>query len=494
MTEYSQDKHNLNSYFKGKNSMQNKSLLKILSLLLASMFILTACASSSASAAPSDTGTVTSVNLADTIQTSGNLGADQLSALTWGTSGTVDKVNVKVGQSVKAGDVLAILKSDSVPAGIITAQADLASAQRDLQNLLDSQAAQAAAQLAVANAEQALNTAQKAVASVNFPRASDVLINNTQAKIDQAKLTLAKASDSYRLVARKPEGDAAKTTAELNMTTDQLNLNTLIATYNWYTGKPTSIDADILRANLATAKASLADTQRTFQTVQNGPDPVAVAAAQAKVDAAQATVNSMAIIAPFDGQVLTVRTAVGNPVQSGDPAVELVNRNTLKVDTLVDETAISSVSVGDTAKVKMDMLPGVTLNGKVTVISSIGTTVNGLVDYTVTIALDPTDQPVRFGATANVTLSTGQPHSMLAVPVAAVQSDSAGEFVVQVNPDGSTQRITVTSGSLSGNLVTINTTAALKAGDQVLFGTGSVSSAQPAAGGGFRGGFLQGGN
>lgn len=474
--------------------MKNKSLLKILSLLLVSMFILTACASSSASAAPSDIGTVTSINLADTIQTSGSLGADQLSALAWGTSGTVDKVNVKVGQNVKAGDVLAILKSDSVPSGIITAQADLASAQRDLQNLLDSQAAQAAAQLAVANAEQALSNAQKAVDSVNYPRASDVLINNTQAKIDQAKLTLAKASASYRLVARKPEGDAARTTAELNLTTDQLNLNTLIATYNWYTGKPTSIDADILRANLATANASLSDAQRTFQTVQNGPDPVAVAAAQAKVDAAQATVNSMAIIAPFDGQVLTVRTAAGNPVQSGDPAVELVNRNTLKVDTLVDETAISSVSVGDTAKVKMDMLPGVTLTGKVTVISSIGTTVNGLVDYTVTIALDPTDQPVRFGATANVTLATGQPHSMLAVPVATVQSDSAGEYVVQVNSDGSTQRIAVTSGSLAGNLVTINTTAALKAGDQVLFGTGSVSSSQPAAGGGFRGGFLQGGN
>ena len=439
--------------------MKNKSLLKTLSLLLFSMLILTACASSSASAAPSDTGTVSSVNLADTIQTSGNLGADQLSALTWGTSGTVDKVNVKVGQNVKAGDVLAILKSDSVPSGIITAQADLASAQRDLQNLLDSQAAQAAAQLAVANAEKALSTAQNAVDSLNFPRASDILINNTQAKIDQAKLQVAKASDSYRLVARKPNGDSAKTTAELNLTTAQLNLNTLIATYNWYTGKPTAIDADILRANLATAKASLSDAQRTFQTVQNGPDPVAIAAAQAKVDAAQATVNSLAIIAPFDGQVLTVRTAVGNPIQNGDPAVELVNRSTLK--------------------------------GKVTVISSIGTTVNGLVKYTVTIALDPTDQPVRFGATANVTLYTGQPHSMLAVPVAAVQSDSAGEYVVLVNADGSTQRIAVTSGALSGNLVTISTTAALKEGDQVLFGSGASSTA--ASTNNNRGGFLPGG-
>jgi HlyD family secretion protein len=443
------------------------------------MLFLTACASSSAQAAGStDTAAVSSVTIADTIDTSGNLGATQLGALTWNTSGTVDKVNVKIGQSVKAGDVLAILKSDSVPASIITAQADLASAQRDLQNLMDSQATQAAAQLAVANAEQAVSTAQKALDSMNFPRASNALVANTQAKLDQAKIAVGLAADKYRLVQRYANGNPLKTTAELNLSTAQLTLNTLTATIDWYTGKPTAIDADVLRANLATAQASLADAKRTWQILQTGPDPVAVAAAQAKVNAAQATVNNMAIIAPFDGQVLTVQTAAGNPVNSGETAFEIVNPATLKVDTLVDETAISTVSVGDTANITMDMLPGVTLKGKVTVISSIGQTVNGLVKYTVTVALDPTTQPVRFGATANVTLNTGQPHSMLAVPVAAVQSDSAGEYVTLVNSDGSTSRIAVTSGTLSGNLVTITPKTALKSGDQVALGTGSSAPAQ----------------
>jgi len=456
--------------------MNPKSFLKPLTFLLVSMLFLTACASSTARASNSATGTVTTVTLADTIDTSGNLGASQLSALAWGTNGTVDKVNVKVGQSVKAGDVLAILKSDSVPASIITAQADLATAQRDLQNLLDSQSTQAAAQLAVANAEQAVSTAQKAMDSMNFPRASDALVNNTQAKIDQAQTQVARMSDRYRQVQRLRDGDPLKTTAALNLTTAQLNLNTLVATYNWYTGKPTTIDADVLRANLVTAQASLADAKRNWQILQNGPDPVAVAAARAKVDAAQATVNSMAIIAPFDAQVLTVQTGAGNPVNSGDPAVEIVNRGTLKVDTLVDETAISSVAVGDAADITMDMLPGVTLKGKVTIISAIGATVNGLVKYTVTVSLEPTDQPVRFGATANVILYTGQPHSTLAVPVAAIQSDNAGEFVTLVSSDGSSQRISVVSGSLSGNLVTITTRAALKEGDQVLLGAGSTGA------------------
>jgi HlyD family secretion protein len=464
--------------------MRNKPSLKMLALLLGAM-LLTGCATASASAATdTGTGTVTSVSITDTITTSGSLSADQLSALTWGTSGTVDKVNVKVGDTVKSGDVLAILKSSSVPAEIITAQSDLASAQQSLTDLQESQSAEAAAQLAVANAEQAVSNAQTAVDNLNYGRASDALINNTQAQILQAKRTVMQTSDRYRLVQRKPDGDPIKTAAELALTNAQLNLNTLTATYNWYTGKPTNIDADLAKANLATARAQLADAQRSWDILKNGPDPVTIAAAQAKVDAAQATVNNMMIIAPFDGVVLTVQTAAGNPITTGAAAFELVNRNTLKVDTLVDETSIASVAAGDKADITLDLLPNTTLKGKVTVISSIGTTVNGLVKYTVTIALDPTDKPLRFGATANVLLYTSQPHSLLAVPVAAVQNDNQGEYVTLVNTDGSTQRVTVTSGDLTGKLVTLTNAAGLKAGDVVALGNGSTTGTGGAAGGG----------
>jgi len=468
--------------------MRNKSTFKVLILLVGAM-LLTGCATASANAASdTGTGTVTSINITDTITTSGTLSADQLSAPTWGTSGTVDKVNVKVGDTIKTGQVLAVLKSSSVPADIITAQSDLATAQQSLTNLQESQAAEAAAQLAVANAEQAVKNAQTAVDNLNYGRASDPLINNTEAQILQAKRTLMQTSDRYRLVQRKPDGDPIKTAAELALTNAQLNLNTLTATYNWYVGKPTNIDADLAKANLATAQAQLADAQRSWEVLKNGPDPVAIAAAQAKVDAAQAAVNNMMIIAPFDGVVLTVQTAAGNPVTSGSPAFELVNRNTLKVDTLVDETSISTVATGDKADITLDMLPNTTLKGKVTVISSIGAAVNGLVKYTVTIALDPTDKPLRFGATANVLLYTSQPHSLLAVPVAALQNDNQGEYVSVVNVDGSTQRVAVTSGDLSGKLVTLTKAVGLKAGDVVALGSGSTSTggAGGAGGGGLR--------
>jgi len=470
--------------------MKTNLPLKFLALLLLSALLLTGCAGAASAAATtaSTTGSVTSVTSADTIETSGNLGADQLTALTWGTGGTVEKVNVKTGQSVKAGQVLAILKADSVSSAIITAQSDLASAQRDLQTLMQSQAAQAAAQLAVANAEQAVSDAQIASDSLNYPRASEALVNNTDAKITQAKRAVMMATDRYRMVQRRADGDPLKTEAELALTNAQLSLNTLIATYNWYTGTATSIDADLAAANLSSAKAALADAQSKWEILKNGPDPVDVAASQARVDVAQSTVNSMAIIAPFDGEVLTVQTAAGNPVNSGDAAIEMVNLNTLKVEALVDETVISSVAVGNEAEVSLDLLPGVTLKGKVTVISAIGTTVDGLIKYTVTIALEPTAEQVRFGATANVILHTGEAQTLLAVPLTAVQSDSQGEYVSVIGTDGSTRRVIVESGDLSSGLVTLKASADLKEGDQVQLvsasSSGTTSNASSASQGG----------
>jgi len=172
----------------------------------------------------------------------------------------------------------------------------------------------------------------------------------------------------------------------------------------------------------------------------------------------------------------------------------MVDRQTLNVSTLVDESNISSVVVGNPAQIMFDSLPGVTLTGKVSGINRIGATVNGLVKYTVVVSVAPTDKPVLFGAVANVTITTGAPHAMLAVPVSAVLSDSKGEYVLLISADGnSTQRINVTSGDLSGNLVTITPASAgsLKEGDQVELGTGTTTNnnnTRPAGGGGGLGG------
>lgn len=466
----------------------------LLLAFLVSTLILASCSANNSSGNSSSTGgvgIVKSVTITDTIATSGNLSADKLAALKWGTSGVVEKVNIKVGDKIKINDILASLRSDSVSSDIATGQSDLATAQRDLQDLIDSNTSLAQAQLDVINARADVETAQNNLDGMAYPRASDTLIKQTQAKIWEAEKTLTLANKAYKEVQHHPDGDMAKSAALLNLTNAQLNLNSLMSTYNWYTGKPTQADYDAAKAKLDVARAAFEDAKRNRDNVKGGADPLKLAAAQAKVAAAQATVNTMYIIAPFDGEVISVQAGVGNSVNSGDSAVELVDRNTLKVETLVDETNISSVSVGDSAQITMDSLPGEILTGKVGRINRIGTTVNGLVKYTVVVLIDPTDKPVLFGAVANVSIITGAPHATLAVPVGAVLSDSNGEYVLLISADGnSTQRVNITSGDLSGNLVTITPAkdGSLKEGDQVEVGAvTTTNNNNNNGGGGFRG-------
>ncbi|GAB4486680.1 MAG: hypothetical protein Fur0016_16370 [Anaerolineales bacterium] len=92
------------------------------------------------------------------------------------------------------------------------------------------------------NAEQALAEAEKTYASIDYPRASDALIKNTEAKVRQAEQSVARTADRYRTVQNLPDGDSRKTEAMLALTNAQLNLNTLKAQLNWYTGTPTQTD------------------------------------------------------------------------------------------------------------------------------------------------------------------------------------------------------------------------------------------------------------
>ena len=470
---------------------KERSTFRIIIIVgLVATLLLASCASSTTSSTAPTTGVVSSVTITDQIQTTGNLSASQLVQLTWATDGLIDQVNAVVGQKVKEGDILVSLKADSVTTDMITAQADLATAQRNLQNLTSTNLTAAQADQAVIAAKKAVETAQTNYDALNYAHASDTLILNTQAKIWDAQKTLTLANKAYKQVQNSPNGDPSKTAALLALTNAQLNLNTLVVTYNWYTAKATQEDFDTAKAALDVARAQWDDAKRQRDIVKTGVDPLALAAAQAKVAAQQAIVKGIYTIAPFDGEIIAVQAAPGNAVKAGDNAIAMVDRNTLKIDTQVDESAISGVKIGNVAQITMDSLPGVTLTGKVSLINPIGTTVSGLVKYTVTVAVDPTDKALMFGATTNVTILTGAPHSMLAVPVAAVLSDTKGEYVLGVLGDGSTQRVPVTSGDLSGSLVTITPTTAgsLKDGDTVQLGASTSTSSTTNRNGGGLGG------
>ncbi len=106
------------------------------------------------------TATVARGNLTATIGATGTVRAKQTAMLIWQAAGTVDTVNVKVGDNIPANFVMAYLQKTSLPQSVIMAEADLASSQKDLDDLLNSDTALAQAAVSLRDAQDAYDKSQ----------------------------------------------------------------------------------------------------------------------------------------------------------------------------------------------------------------------------------------------------------------------------------------------------------------------------------------------
>ena len=380
---------------------------------------------------------VVALEVAETIEASGSLEAQPSATLTWSTDGVVDKVYVEAGEEIKAGDVLMKLRTTTVSSSIISAQADLVTAQQELDDLLSSSDTELAQ--AVIDLKDAQEEYDKAVNYLAY------LERSKKVPQTQTKIFIESKRNSWQYV------------------------------YKTKTFKGPAPEDWIIEAenDLALKKGEYEDAQRAYDLLKDGPNAQDVVAAQAKVDAAQATVDSMSVIAPFDGEVLYVESRPGDVVSSGTSALNVADLDHLYVETQVDEADVSNVQVGQQADVTLDALTGVTFTGEVAAINPVGEVVSGLVKYVVRIDLDKADDQafMPLGTTANVTIHISDALSSLAVPITTIQNDANGEFVMVLQSDGSTKRVDVASGVIVDDMVVVS--GDLQEGQSVLVNNGS---------------------
>lgn len=324
-------------------------------------------------------------------------------ALAFGMAGRLSRVHVAVGETVKAGDILLELENTAL-------QIELAQAERTLKELT-SPAALAAAELDKANVQKTLEDAAKKVTGLDYARASDTRIDNLQAEIDLAKQALARAQDAYKPVSRLPDGDTRKATALYNMTQAQLQLNTLTAEYNWITGTPSALDAAITRANFEAAQAAANEAEWYLLALRaeavppeaTGPKLAALETAKNSLALAQERLNASRLLAPIDGEIISLELAAGEYVQPGQAVILISNVRELQVQTTdLSERDVVKVAVGQPVSVYVKALSQ-TLRGEVLTISPVAGTLGGDVVYQTTIRLEkPYPETVRSGMSVDV--------------------------------------------------------------------------------------------
>jgi HlyD family secretion protein len=485
------------------------------------------------------TAAVTTGSVTQTVDASGTIASSAKTDVTFPANGTVAEVDVKAGDTVKQGQVLAKLDTSTLHSDVDTASARLASARQQLaddesgQTSAASSTGSTAAKPATGSDSSAavspdsasetaltaapaptgstggLQAAQKAVVSAQRKvDAGEGAIDRAQQVIDAAVKTNAALRDAQKSACDASTTDpsaCASARADYEAYADTLSADTdvLDTAIRNQDGAVKALNAAIgnLDALLGTLSASSGSgstgsrtssggsggTARTAQSTQSSASTGQVAsAAQLAADAASIdSAKAQLTLAKQSLAAATLTSPLAGTVGdvslstgsgSSGGSITIVGTGNQVVTVDVPLSQIDEVKTGQPARIAVDGRTR-TFHGTVTKIGMLSSTSGSLTTFPVTITLADGSPALPNGVGADVTITTGTVSDALLVPNSAISTVGSRHTVIVVRA-GRTSTATVTLG-LTG-LDVSQVTGGLSAGENVLLadpGQGLPSSA-----------------
>ncbi|MCX6719463.1 MAG: efflux RND transporter periplasmic adaptor subunit [Candidatus Taylorbacteria bacterium] len=460
---------------------------------------------------------VTMGNVIETVTVTGTIMPVDKADLAFEKSGVISKINFKVGDKVKKGDILASLKSADDLAALRSTEAQLAEISRGLrpEEFAADQAALDSASTTLANAKRdAVNAvrdgyvkAQSAI--VNYadsffanPQSANPTINiltdsnDQQNKIDLERVVAGEALNSWRddinnasyshsgadLLSRIEDhlnvikafmSDLSVIVNDLNPGNSGLSqtvINVDVAAMNTGLSVLTQAVNAVAAADTALRSASSAFDQANNQfTLQRaGSSPEAIASQAAKVDQARAIFAKDSIVSPIDGVVTKAGPSLGEFVSAGQSGFAVQNSD-FKIEAFVPEADIAKITVGDIASSTLDAYGSyVDFPAQVTMIDPAETVLEGVPTYKVTLRFLNADPRIRSGMTANLEILTHEVDGVLIIPYRAIIDNGGSKSIRLVASDGKSYSSVPVKVGLKGSNGTIELVSGLKEGDKVV--------------------------
>jgi membrane fusion protein, multidrug efflux system len=226
-----------------------------------------------------------------------------------------------------------------------------------------------------------------------------------------------------------------------------------------------NIDDSVEQADLANGLAQLKNAEATLArqktlVVQGNTPQSSVDAAIAARDSAAATVErtraviaQKAIKAPFAGRLGLRNVDIGQYVAVGTSLVTLQQLDPIYADFPAPEEALRSLAVGQAVSMTVDAIPGRSFEGKIEAIDARVSAESRNVMARAVFA-NP-DRKLLPGMFANLTVTTGEPASVLTVPRTAIVYSLYGDnvFVVKAAAHAREQGGVSDNGGPSGLIV-----------------------------------------
>lgn len=344
-------------------------------------------------------------------------------AVTVEMGGTIEEMNVQLGDKVTKGQTLLRIKGTDIENNIKTAQA-------------------------------AVNSAQAAYND------SDVTVANSQNQLESglanAKVAYDKALSGYEETKRQYDN-----TAQL--------YDAGAVSEDVY--KQAQAGLEQSQKSVEQAQASLDAAQKSYDTGVGNREQAKAAIEQAQVGLETALSNrdKLTLKSPVDGVITAKNFDVNEMASQGQPAFVISSTGILQIDLNITQADIGKFTEGQTVNVIID---GQTVEGTVNNVPEVADSSSSL--YKVEVLVDNSDGQFKAGMSAEVEVSIEKQNNVITVPKKSILEEDGVKYVYIVGDDNRAVKKEITTGIETASTVEIK--SGVDADDTVVIGGLSLIS------------------
>lgn len=463
--------------------------------------------------------TIEPTNFIQEVSVTGKVQAANNVDMGFETTGRVSKVNAKVGQQVKKGEILVSLANGDAYGSVLQRQAnldDLLNGSRR-EDILIAEADLQSAQATFDQNSQALIDKIKEVHTVLddavrtnidqlYRNARSVnpevitfndgvrdyftfktILNSKKVKVNEnlEALAIKAGSLSSSVIDTNSIKQARDTISLLRSLLDDLSV---VASSIDASGGITQVTIDGYKAGVSSARNSvnsvasgLTTAEQNYNTSKSGLERAKqqlaikkegstveeIKAARAALQSAQGILAKTLITAPFDGIVTKMDAKEGESINLGTNYVSMISAANYEVESYVSESDIAKVKVGQIARITLDTYgKDVVFPASVYEVDPAETVLDGVTTYKIKLSFNQPDERVRSGMTANITIETSNKSATFVIPQEALFLE-AGEKMVTVDQAGKRINKKVETGGLNSS-GEIEILGGLMSGDRIV--------------------------
>ena len=414
------------------------------------------------------TTTLQKTSLENSVSTTGTVESANVSTVTTDLKYTVKSVNVQVGDTVQAGDVICTLDTEDLEKQIERAKESLTDQTEQTQEAYDK--ALKSYNEAKKDYDDAVTAADDAEddyydswddlnAAVNQVSALQAEYDSKQSQLSSMLTEYNEAVSTYGV--DSDEAKAAKDRYEKFEQNDAQDAQTALENAQKTTGYQSLVQAkDQAVAAWEQAKTAKEQAEKQLETASESLDT-----AKKKLDNSgssdtledlQEQLTKCTLTAETSGTVTSLNATVGSICS--DTVATIQDTNALKIAVTIQEYDVPNVSIGMKARITSDATDG-EISGTLTQISPTATAATGGQSsssssgtFSAEVSVDGASSGLLIGMNANVEIVQSTTDNVFVVPYDAVGTEDDGTKYVMVKTggdgaDATFEKVTVTTGA-----------------------------------------------